>query len=71
MLLSHIKKDGYLLIMTLFQPEKKDDFLKWFYIKDATHIGFFTEKTFNYLASQYNLEIIKSNKKNSILFKVC
>jgi len=69
-LLKHIKKDGYLLIMTYFQPENKDDFFKWFYIKDVTHIGFFSLKTFEFLASELNLKIVKSNDKNTILFKI-
>jgi 2-polyprenyl-3-methyl-5-hydroxy-6-metoxy-1,4-benzoquinol methylase len=68
-LLSHLNKDGYLLLMTSFHPSDSEKFLKWFYIQDMTHIGFFSMKTFEFLASKLDLKIIKHNSKNSILFK--
>jgi 2-polyprenyl-3-methyl-5-hydroxy-6-metoxy-1,4-benzoquinol methylase len=68
-LLSHLNKNGYLLLMTYFHPSNDEKFLNWFYIKDMTHIGFFTLKTFEYLASEFKLEIVKHNSKNIIMFK--
>jgi len=68
-LLSHIKKDGYLLLMTYFHPQESKEFLQWFYIQDITHIGFFSIKTFEYLAQKYNLKILKHNQKNTVLFQ--
>jgi len=68
-LLTHIKKDGYLLLMTAFHPANDEEFFKWWYIRDITHIGFFTIKTFEYLAKKYNLKIINNNEKNIILFQ--
>ena len=68
-LLLHLNKDGYLLLMTYFHPSDDEKFFKWFYIKDATHIGFFSLKTFEYLASELGLEMLKHNSKNSILFR--
>lgn len=68
-LLLHLNKDGYLLLMTYFHPSDDEKFLKWFYIKDITHIGFFSIKTFEYMASELSLKIIKHNSKNSIMFR--
>ncbi len=68
-MLSHLNKDGYLLLMTYFHPSDDEKFLKWFYIKDMTHIGFFSTKTFEFLASELNLKIVKHNNKNIILYK--
>ncbi len=68
-LLCHIKEGGYLLLMTIFHPSNDDEFFKWWYIRDVTHIGFFNLKTFEYLAKTLNLEIIKHNFKNSILLQ--
>ncbi|WP_241761410.1 class I SAM-dependent methyltransferase [Sulfurimonas gotlandica] len=68
-LLLHLNKDGYLLLMTYFHPSDDEKFLKWFYIKDVTHIGFFSLKTFEHLASELNLQILKHNSKNTIIFK--
>ncbi|PHS57799.1 MAG: 2-polyprenyl-3-methyl-5-hydroxy-6-metoxy-1,4-benzoquinol methylase [Sulfurimonas sp.] len=69
-LISHIKKDGFLVLMTAFRPLDIQEFLTWWYIRDITHIGFFTIKTFEYLAKELNLEIIKHNDKNTIMFKI-
>ncbi|WP_373036735.1 class I SAM-dependent methyltransferase [Sulfurimonas sp.] len=68
-LLSHLNKDGCLLLMTYFHHSDDENFLKWFYIKDVTHIGFFSMKTFEYLASAFDLEILKHNSKNIVMFK--
>ncbi len=68
-LLSHLNEGGYLLLMTYFHPSDDEKFLKWFYIKDVTHIGFFSMKTFEYLAKEFNLKILKHNSKNSIMFQ--
>ncbi|MCF6340949.1 MAG: class I SAM-dependent methyltransferase [Sulfurimonas sp.] len=68
-LLIHLKKDAYLLLMSAFHPNDNDEFLKWWYIRDITHIGFFNITTFEHIASEFNLEIIKHNTKNIILFK--
>ncbi|MDD2448543.1 MAG: class I SAM-dependent methyltransferase [Sulfurimonas sp.] len=66
---SHLKEGAYLLLMTRFHPQNDEKFLEWFYIRDVTHIGFFSLKTFEHLASKLSLEIVKHNSKNTILFK--
>ncbi len=68
-LVSHIKKDAYLVVMTAFHPEDDDKFLKWWYIRDITHIGFFTIKTFEFIAKELSLKVIKHNDKNTIMFQ--
>ncbi|MDY0124403.1 class I SAM-dependent methyltransferase [Sulfurimonas sp.] len=68
-LLSHLEKDGYLLIMSAFHPDNDEEFLKWWYIRDVTHIGFFNIKTFEYMAQTFGVTIIKHNFKNIILFQ--
>ncbi len=59
---------GYLAIMTLFINEEID-FQNWWYRRDPTHVTFYHLETFNYLAKKYDLEVIKTNKKNYILFR--
>ena len=68
-LLLSLNKDGYLLFMTCFHPSNDEKFLKWFYIKDVTHIGFFSIKTFEYLANEFGLKIVKNNSKNIVMLK--
>jgi len=67
-LLLHVEDNGYLVLMTAFHPDDDEKFLKWWYIRDITHIGFFNLDTFEYLAKELNLEILKNNN-NIILFK--
>ncbi len=68
MLLSHLNDNGYLLLMSAFHPSDDEEFLKWYYIQDITHIGFFSMKTFEYIANKYKLNIVSNNEKNIILF---
>jgi len=68
-LLLHVEDNGYLLLMSAFHPDDNERFLKWWYIRDITHIGFFNLDTFEYLAKELNLRIVKHNNKNTIMFQ--
>lgn len=68
-LFSYVKKDGYLLLMSTFHPSNDEKFLKWWYIRDITHIGFFNLKTFEYIADALDVKIVKHNLKNIIIFQ--
>lgn len=68
-LFAHMKKGSYLLLMTIFHPDNDEEFFKWWYIRDVTHIGFFNLSTFKHLSSTLNLKIVKHNGKNIILFQ--
>ncbi len=57
---------GFLGIMTT-KLVKKDEFENWWYKNDPTHISLYSDKTFNYIASEFNLNIIH-NKNNIIIF---
>jgi SAM-dependent methyltransferase len=53
---SRLNPGGLLAIMTklVASPER---FANWHYIRDPTHICFFSESTFNWLAAQWNAEL--------------
>lgn len=68
-LLLHVEDNGYLLLMSGFHPNYDSEFLKWWYIRDITHIGFFHLDTFKYLEKELNLKIVKHNDKNIIMFQ--
>jgi CTP:phosphocholine cytidylyltransferase-like protein len=55
--------------MSSFHPNDDEKFLKWYYIQDITHIGFFSMKTFEYIAKEFDLKIIRNNKKNVIILQ--
>lgn len=67
-LIDLVKDNGVIAIMTLFySPEI--DYKKWWYKNDHTHIVFYQQKTFEYIASEFNLEILYNDNKSIIIFK--
>ena len=65
----HLNPQGYLAIMTQFHSNEKEDYLKWWYRRDPTHISFFRPKTFEVLANFYDLVLLYSNDKKLILLQ--
>ena len=51
-LYSTLKKNGWLGIMTK-RAQGKESFARWHYTHDPTHVCFWNETTFNWLASQW------------------
>ena len=70
-LLSILKKDGILAIMTHFHKKKEKDFKfeDWWYKWDKTHISFYSQKTMKWIADKYNLEILFIDDKKLCVFK--
>jgi len=68
-LLQKLNKGGFLAIQTQFHPNNEEDFKKWYYHKDPTHIVFFRLKTFEVLAKMYGAEIIGDNAKNMLIIR--
>ena len=68
-ILSLLKNDGYLVIMTNFNTFTDEEFLKWWYRRDMTHISFYRVKTFEYIANMYNLKLVSHNDKNVVVFQ--
>ncbi|SIQ75308.1 2-polyprenyl-3-methyl-5-hydroxy-6-metoxy-1,4-benzoquinol methylase [Alkalispirochaeta americana] len=58
---------GLLGIMTEFQDDD-DRFARWYYRLDPTHVVFYREETFRYLAGQYGWEV-RIPRKNVALFR--
>ena len=71
-LMGLLKTNGVLAIMTqILTPQI--DFEQWYYKHDPSHIGFFTEKTLNYLSEKWQAELyVISDRvvifKNNTLF---
>ena len=55
--LSLLRPLGALGLMTSFYPSDMNAFKGWGYKNDPTHVRFFSEKTFHWIADQYDLEI--------------
>lgn len=66
----HLHVKGHVALMTLFHTNKQEDFLKWWYRRDPTHITFFTPKTFEVLAVQCGFKVVKTDDKRIILLQM-
>ncbi len=55
-----LKPTGWLGLMTRLRPDKVEDFARWHYKNDPTHVSFFHASTFQWLAKRdgFQLEII-------------
>lgn len=67
-LLSLLKKDGYLLIMTHLY-DQSIDFQNWYYRNDPTHVFIYTEKTMQFIATQFQLSIEKITERLTVFSK--
>jgi len=63
-----LKHGGYLGIMTLLIPED-EPFEGWYYIREATHVAFYTDRTFRWIAEYYNFEAVFIGSRVVILKK--
>ena len=65
----HLRSGGYLALMTQFLPQKRDEYLKWWYRRDPTHISFFTPQALQYLAQQHGFKRHYHDDKKVILLR--
>lgn len=67
-IVDQLKPEAFLAVMTSFHPGI-DKFEDWWYPWDPTHIVFYNEKTMNWIAKEFSLEIVKIEKDKYCLFK--
>jgi 2-polyprenyl-3-methyl-5-hydroxy-6-metoxy-1,4-benzoquinol methylase len=60
---------GFLLIQTGFRYTEDEAFFRWWYVRDLTHIAFYSMKTFEYISNNYPLDIVSTNQKTVILYQ--
>lgn len=58
-----VKNGGLLAVMTVFYPEKLEEFGKWWYKNDPTHVCFYNEEVFRYIGEKLDAEIEFSGRK--------
>jgi len=64
-----LNQGGILSLMTLFYPKDKDVFMDWFYIRDPSHVTFYTPKTMAFIAFQFGFELLFHNDYRVTVFK--
>jgi 2-polyprenyl-3-methyl-5-hydroxy-6-metoxy-1,4-benzoquinol methylase len=68
-LVNSLNDKGYIILMTQFPPSDDEEFLKWWYRRDITHISFFTPKSFQIMAEELGLKVLKIMDKNIVVFQ--
>ncbi|WP_343184988.1 class I SAM-dependent methyltransferase [Anoxynatronum sibiricum] len=63
-----LKPDGILAVMTLFHRNDTNHFLNWHYVRDRSHISFYTPKTMQYMAEKTGLKMIHTNLERYTTF---
>ncbi len=64
-----LSPNGILSIMTLFHPKTHQEIFDWFYIRDKSHVSFFTIKTMQYIADTLGFNLIYDNDYRVVVFK--
>ena len=73
-LTSRIAPQGGLAVMTRFYPlvsgrVSVESFSQWYYKRDPTHIAFYSDKTFVWIANRYGLRVIYNNQNDFVVLK--
>ncbi|PIK14991.1 class I SAM-dependent methyltransferase [Halobacteriovorax sp. JY17] len=69
LMLSLVKKKGVIALMTSFYSDDIDKFSRWGYHNDPTHVRFFNEETFDWMAKEYGLRLIIPTKNIAFFIK--
>jgi 2-polyprenyl-3-methyl-5-hydroxy-6-metoxy-1,4-benzoquinol methylase len=60
--------NGYLALMTS-RWESAERFTNWHYTRDPTHVVFIHEKTIEFIAKKYNLNVALKDNKRVVIFQ--
>lgn len=66
---SLLKPGGVLAVMTQFHYKDPQHFIGWHYMRDRSHISFYTPKTMAYIAREVGFEIVYTNDVRYITMK--
>lgn len=64
-----LNEGGIVALMTLFHPQDQTIFLDWWYIRDRSHIAFYTPKTIKILAEKIGFQVIYCDDYRQITLK--
>ena len=48
-----LRPGGWLAIMTSFMPDEKEQFASWHYVRDPTHVSFYSRATMQWIAASF------------------
>lgn len=65
---SLLESGGFLGVMTRFPPRKLD-FPKWHYHRDPTHVSFYSERSFQFIANRFEATIDLIQAPDIVIFR--
>ncbi|WP_027108016.1 class I SAM-dependent methyltransferase [Lacticigenium naphthae] len=68
-LTSLLKEDGIFAVMTLFHKKDPEKFFGWHYMRDLSHVSFFTPEAMEIIAEKCGLQIIYCDNYRYTTFK--
>jgi 2-polyprenyl-3-methyl-5-hydroxy-6-metoxy-1,4-benzoquinol methylase len=73
-LLSRLRPKGYLALMTRLVAQDEplaspESFGRWYYQRDPTHIAFYENATFSWIARHHQMEILFNNEKDFVVLQ--
>lgn len=63
-----IRPGGFLVVGTSLIPPGQD-MTSWYYASDPTHIAFYSEATFRFIAIRWQLSIVETNGRNWVVMQ--
>ncbi|MFQ5450027.1 MAG: class I SAM-dependent methyltransferase [Nitrospinaceae bacterium] len=74
-LVSRLAPKGFLAVMTRFYPHGEggsagQNFHSWYYKRDPTHIAFYRQETFSWIARTFGLRVVHDNQIDFIVLQL-
>ena len=63
-----LQPGGILAAMTAFRPSR-EEFARWWYRQDFTHVCFYSRETFRWLSRHYPLHLLFLDNKNTVVLE--
>ncbi len=70
LLRSLLRPDGILGVMTLFHQRDDAKFLDWFYIRDLSHVSFYTPQALRLMAEKVGLQVVYTDEHRYTTLKL-
>lgn len=72
LLISCVRRGGIVAVMTstvVLKKAWKEWFFSWYYADDPTHVCFYSDESFDYLANQFGLELLDAPRESVRIFR--
>ncbi|MEX0933581.1 MAG: class I SAM-dependent methyltransferase [Candidatus Paceibacterota bacterium] len=64
-----VEPRGHIGVMTE-RHDRTTNFKTWYYTKDPTHVGYFSDTTFKWIESKYNLRRVYDDKERVLIWQL-